>query len=665
MLLRNLRGLRFTSKLVNFQNFSSNQNRYKNFCTRSLYDLAKLKNSTLAYHEAFSTYETHLADSSFIGSEFSANLKDIEVFDSVKDFVEDYGQQRLDGFPNFKRWYKFVEKNYDNIDRTPVAQPLSMSLSVDEKYNLISRNLQEVLGEDRIKKVLNERDLKVYWGTATTGRPHIAYFVPMCKIADLLKAGCEVTVLLADLHGYLDNMKAPWELIGKRANYYKIIITEMLKAIDVPIEKLKFVQGTDYQLSREYNLDVYKLSSMVTERDAKKAGAQVVKQVDSPLLSGLLYPLLQGLDEHYLGVDCQFGGVDQRKIFTFSEEYMPKLGYKKCAHLMNKMVPGLTGDKMSSSDIDSKIDLLDSPKDVKRKINRAFCEPGNIENNGLISFADAVLFPIFGEMTIKRKEEHGGNVTYKNVDDLREDFKNEKLWPGDLKSGVTDTINKLLDPIRKTFEEDQAKKEVMYAAYPEFAPKKAAGGKNKGGAGGKGGKKGPPQAAPITPGRLNIRVGHITKVEAHPNSEKLYIETVDFGDQGQRTILSGLGGTGIEMSDLENTKRPFLINLKPAKLGGIESQGMLLCASKTDGDNKSVGLLSCPENATPGAKVLIEGFEKDEADERLNPKKKIWETLAPDFKVNSEGDCVYQDKKIMLDNQVSIISDKLKDAQIS
>ena len=44
---------------------------------------------------------------------------------------------------------------------------------------------------------------------------------------------------------------------------------------------------------REYTLDVYRLSSMVTEHDAKKAGAEVVKQVDHPLLSGLLYPGLQ------------------------------------------------------------------------------------------------------------------------------------------------------------------------------------------------------------------------------------------------------------------------------------------------------------------------------------------------------------------------------------
>ena len=43
-------------------------------------------------------------------------------------------------------------------------------LSASEKKALIKRNLQEVLGEDRIEKVLAERDLKIYWGTATTGK---------------------------------------------------------------------------------------------------------------------------------------------------------------------------------------------------------------------------------------------------------------------------------------------------------------------------------------------------------------------------------------------------------------------------------------------------------------------------------------------------------------
>merc|ERR1719208_806804 len=252
----------------------------------------------------------------------------------------------------------------------------STVLSAQEKYDLIARNLEEVVGEDEIDEIMKTRDLKIYWGTATTGKPHIAYFVPMSKVTDFLKAGCEVTILFADLHAYLDNMKAPWELLKLRTEYYEHVIKAMLTSIGVSLEKLRFVRGTDYQLSKEYTLDVYRLSSQVTEHDARKAGAEVVKQVSHPLLSGLLYPGLQALDEQYLDVDAQFGGVDQRKIFTYSELILPRPGYAKRAHLMNPMVPGLTGSKMSSSEEDSKIDLLDSAAAVKKKLKKAFYEPG-------------------------------------------------------------------------------------------------------------------------------------------------------------------------------------------------------------------------------------------------------------------------------------------------
>lgn len=109
----------------------------------------------------------------------------------------------------------------------------------------------------------------------------------------------------------MDNLKAPLELVAHRTKYYQFLLTAVFTSLGIPTSKLRFVEGSSYQLTKEYNLDNYKLCATVTEHDAKKAGAEVVKQVESPLLSGLLYPGLQALDEQYLGVDFQFGGVDQ------------------------------------------------------------------------------------------------------------------------------------------------------------------------------------------------------------------------------------------------------------------------------------------------------------------------------------------------------------------
>lgn len=350
-------------------------------------------------------------------------------------------------------------------------------MDAQAKFELIKRNLQEVLGEKEILAILQERDLKVYWGTAPTGRPHVGYFVPMTKIADLLSAGCEVTVLLADIHAFLDNMKAPIELVKHRTVYYENCIKSLLKALNVPIDNLKFVVGSSYQLTPEYSMDNYRLCASVTEHDAKKAGAEVVKQVDSPLISGLLYPGLQALDEEYLKVDAQFGGVDQRKIFTYAEKYLPHLGYKKRAHLMNHMVPGLTGTKMSASDPDSKIDLLDEPKAIEKKLKKAFCEEGNIENNGVLSFVKFVLLPISSmggrapEFVIKRSEEYGGDITYSIFEELESDFKDKKVHPGDLKKAVAAALTDLLAPVREHFNTPKMKA-LTELAYP--APVKPA-----------------------------------------------------------------------------------------------------------------------------------------------------------------------------------------------
>ena len=177
------------------------------------------------------------------------------------------------------------------------------------------------------------------------------------------------------------------------------------------------------------------MASLVTEHDARKAGAEVVKQVQHPLLSGLLYPGLQALDEQYLDCDAQFGGVDQRKIFTYAEKYLPALGYKKRAHLMNPMVPGLQGAKMSSSDLDSKIDLLDTPAALKKKLKKAFCEPGNIQDNGILSFCKYVIFPVVlknEKFLVERKPDNGGNAEFEHFEDLESAFAKEEVHPGDL-----------------------------------------------------------------------------------------------------------------------------------------------------------------------------------------------------------------------------------------
>jgi tyrosyl-tRNA synthetase len=142
---------------------------------------------------------------------------------------------------------------------------------------------------------------------------------------------------------------------------------------------------------------------------------------------------MQALDEEHLDVDVQFGGVDQRKIFILAAEQLPRIGYKERGHLMNTMVPGLAGGKMSSSDPDSKIDILDTPEAIKKKIKKAFAVPKELEGNGMISFVEYVLFPVSalkhgkGKFVIERREGEGEPLIYETIEALKEDYVADKV----------------------------------------------------------------------------------------------------------------------------------------------------------------------------------------------------------------------------------------------
>jgi tyrosyl-tRNA synthetase len=332
-------------------------------------------------------------------------------------------------------------------------------MDTNEKLDLITRDLEEVIGYEDLQKIASERSVKIYLGTATTGKPHLGYFVWVLKMADFLKAESEVTLLFADLHAYLDNMKSSWELLEHRIEFYKLVITKMLEIAGVDTAKLKYVKGTDYQLSREYTLDMYKAAVTTSLRDAQKAGAEVVKQVESPILGSMLYPILQALDEQYLDVDAQMGGLDQRKIFTFARDLLPRMGYKKRIHFLTKLIPGLTkSGKMSSSEPNSKIDFDDSEEAIKEKFERAYSVDKQVEGNGLLAIAKFVL------LRIDRPEKWGGAVSYKDYASLEADFAEGKVSSVDLKPTMAREIIEIIKPIQKPMTDNQ---ELISKAYPE------------------------------------------------------------------------------------------------------------------------------------------------------------------------------------------------------
>ncbi|MBR9703659.1 methionine--tRNA ligase, partial [Candidatus Woesearchaeota archaeon] len=113
------------------------------------------------------------------------------------------------------------------------------------------------------------------------------------------------------------------------------------------------------------------------------------------------------------------------------------------------------------------------------------------------------------------------------------------------------------------------------------------------------------------PERLDLRVAKIVKVEKHPKADKLYIEELDVGELGTRTIVSGLVPY-YKPEELAGQQVVLVSNLKTATLRGVESKGMLLAAESKE----NVRVLFVPQEiGKPGDKVLIDDIHPDFAGE--------------------------------------------------
>ena len=98
--------------------------------------------------------------------------------------------------------------------------------------------------------------------------------------------------------------------------------------------------------------------------------------------------------------------------------------------------------------------------------------------------------------------------------------------------------------------------------------------------------------------KLDIRIGTIVSAELVPDTDKLIKCTVDFGELGERTIVSGIAEWK-KPEDLVGKQFPYVVNLEPRIIRGIESAGMLLAIKTKDG----ISLLNPDNSVEPGAQI--------------------------------------------------------------
>ncbi|MEM0022182.1 MAG: tyrosine--tRNA ligase [Archaeoglobaceae archaeon] len=317
-------------------------------------------------------------------------------------------------------------------------------MDLEEKIALISRNAEEIVTVEELKKLLETKEKpRAYVGYEPSGEIHLGHLITVNKLKDLQKAGFEIVVLLADIHAYL-NEKGTFEEIRELAERnMRTFIAFGLKK-----ETTKFVLGSDYQLKKDYVLDVLRLARITTLNRAKRSMDEVSRRKEDPMVSQMIYPLMQALDIAYLNVDVAVGGIDQRKIHMLARENLPALGYKAPVCIHTPIIAGLDGEKMSKSK-GNYISLRDSEEEVERKIMKAYCPQGIVEGNPIIDLVKHYVFPAFEKLKVERDAKFGGDIEYTSFESLVEDFKAKRLHPMDLKKSVSRYLNELLSDARK------------------------------------------------------------------------------------------------------------------------------------------------------------------------------------------------------------------------
>jgi len=171
--------------------------------------------------------------------------------------------------------------------------------------------------------------------------------------------------------------------------------------------------------------------------------------------------------------------------------------------------------------------------------------------------------------------------------------------------------------------------------------------------------------------RVKLIVGEIVHVERHPDAEGLYVEKMECGEAEPRQVISGL----VKHVPIESMKRKvcMIANLKPAKMRGITSYGMVLCAKTGEKPNEKVELIRVPDCAVAGDIITTDDFLGDnwqEPDSQMNPKKKIFEQVQPDFATTNGLVATWKGKPLLIKGKEEqtrgrFVSDSIKGGQIS
>jgi tyrosyl-tRNA synthetase len=348
-------------------------------------------------------------------------------------------------------------------------------MDLEKRLYLVRKNTQEIITEEELRDLL-ETNLrpKAYWGFECSGFLHLGNGL-LCgsKIIDLIHAGFNFIILLADWHSWINNkLEGNMKNIRTAGEYFKHAFT----ALGVPSSGVKYVWASDVVVDKKYWEKVIRIAKNISLQRVMRALPIMGREMSKSEIetAWLYYPCMQAADIFELDLDCACAGIDQRKAHILAREMAPVLKRKKPVCIHTPLLMGLEkmGDrtkefdedeelnteilsKMSKSVPSSSIFIHDSPDQITQKIHTAYCPPKETKGNPVLEISKHIVFGRLEEIVLDRKQKHGGKISFNSYSELEVAFASGKIHPLDLKRGVADALIEILSPVRDYFDHQQ------------------------------------------------------------------------------------------------------------------------------------------------------------------------------------------------------------------
>ena len=326
---------------------------------------------------------------------------------------------------------------------------------MSNRKNLVLRGVAECVTENELDNLLSKKDSpRAYIGFEPSGLLHAGSLVPMLKCRELMDAGFEVTILLADWHGYInDKLGGSWDNLNAGVEYQRQMFSVFCPGVKFKTAN-DLVHGKEY---REMVLRVSKASSLKRMRRALSIMGRDEADGDKDM-SKFFYPAMQATDIYALKADLALGGMDQRHAHMLARDAADKLKLPKPVALHTPLLGSLSGPgrmdtdiKMSKSDPTGTLLIHDSKKILTKKLSKAYCPPER-GGNPVLDIWQHLLEPALGNIIIERPEKFGGNLTFDSYEKLESAYLSGSLHPLDLKNGTASALYQIIKPMQESCE---------------------------------------------------------------------------------------------------------------------------------------------------------------------------------------------------------------------